>query len=216
MKNIVCLISGRGSNLQALLAAQRERDWAGRLDARLAAVVSNRTEAGGLELARAAGVATHVLPHGAFDSRAGFDDALAQCVERHAPTLVVLAGFLRVLTPAFTARFAGRLINIHPSLLPAFPGLDTHARALAAGVRVHGATVHYVTGELDAGPIIGQAALAVRPGESAESLAARVLAMEHALLPRCVEWILQGRVRLEEGRVRTEGLEAGDLLAVAS
>ena len=215
MKNIVCLISGRGSNLQALLDAQRERDWAGRLGARVAAVVSNRAEAGGLELARAAGVATHVLPHAAFHSRAAFDDALAQCVERHAPALLVLAGFMRVLTPAFVARYAGRLINIHPSLLPSFPGLDTHARALAGGVRVHGATVHFVTGELDAGPIIGQAALAVRPGETPAELAARVLALEHVLLPRCVEWLLQGRVRLEEGRVLTEGLEAGELLVGA-
>jgi phosphoribosylglycinamide formyltransferase-1 len=212
MKNIVCLISGRGSNLEAILAAQAERGWERDPGARLAAVVSSRAEARGLDIARAGGIPAHVLPHGAFDSRTAFDQALAQCIERYAPDLVVLAGFLRVLTPAFVERFAGRMINVHPSLLPAFTGLDTHARALAAGVRVHGATVHFVSGELDAGPIIAQAALAVEPGETEPALAARVLALEHVLLPRCIEWVLQGRVRLEDGRVVAEGLDASQLL----
>jgi phosphoribosylglycinamide formyltransferase-1 len=224
MKNIVCLISGRGSNLQAILAAQQEHRWerdpgdlgapAGSvpLGARVAAVISNRLDAPGLAIAQAQGVPTHVLAHGGYGSRAGFDEALAECIERYAPVLVVLAGFMRVLTPGFVGRYSGRLLNIHPSLLPAFPGLDTHARALAAGVRVHGTTVHYVSGELDAGPIVAQAALGVGPGETPATLAARVLGLEHVLLPRCIEWIVQGRVRLEAGRVVTEALGADDLL----
>jgi phosphoribosylglycinamide formyltransferase-1 len=215
MKNIVCLISGRGSNLQALLAAQGARRWpeaAPAQAARVSAVIANRAQARGLQIAREAGVAAELLEHGAYPTREAFDAALAQRIDAHDPALVVLAGFLRVLTPGFVARYEGRLINIHPSLLPAFPGLETHARAVAAGVRIHGSTVHYVTSELDAGPIIAQAALGVEPGEDAQALAARVLALEHVLLPRCVEWIIQGRVRLAAGRVATEGLRAADLL----
>lgn len=212
MKNIACLISGRGSNLEAILAAQKERQWAQSLGARVATVISNRAGVRGLEVAREHGVEAHVIAHGQYASRHEFDAALAQRLDAYAPQLVVLAGFLRVLTPGFVQRFEGRLINIHPSLLPAFAGLDTHERALAAGVRVHGATVHFVSGELDAGPIIGQAVLGVNPGETADTLAARVLALEHVLLPRCIEWILQGRVRLEGGRVVSEGLDARQLV----
>jgi phosphoribosylglycinamide formyltransferase-1 len=218
MKKIVCLISGRGSNLQALLEAQRARGWAEAAPgeaARVCAVIANRAEARGLQIAREAGLATQVLEHRAYATREAFDADLARCIDAHEPALVVLAGFLRVLTPAFVARYEGRLVNIHPSLLPAFPGLDTHARALAAGVRIHGCTVHFVTRELDAGPIIGQAALGVEPGEDVDALAARVLALEHVLLPRCVEWIVQGRVRLAGARVASTGLHADDLLVRA-
>ena len=170
----------------------------------------------GLAIARHHGVDTHVVAHGAFDGRASFDAALATVIDTYAPALVVLAGFLRVLTPPFVERYRGRMINVHPSLLPAFTGLDTHARALAAGVRVHGTTVHFVSSELDAGPIIGQAALAVEPGETEAALAARVLALEHALLPRCIAWFLEGRVRLDGQRVRTQGLGGAQLLAMAA
>jgi len=212
MKNLVCLISGRGSNLEAILHAQRDQQWERRLQARVAAVISNRAQAPGLSIAQAHGVDTHVIAHDDFASRAAFDAALGQLIDRYQPALVVLAGFLRVLTPEFVDRYRGSLINIHPSLLPAFAGLHTHARALAAGVRVHGATVHFVAGELDAGPIIAQAALAVEPGESEPCLAARVLALEHLLLPRCIGWLIEGKVRLEGRRVVTDGLGAGQLL----
>lgn len=212
MKSIVCVISGRGSNLAALLAAQRDRHWERRLSARVAAVIANVAEAPGLDVARAQGVDAQVVAHGQYPDRAAFDAALAEAIDRYGPALVVLAGFLRVLTPAFVQHYAGRMINIHPSLLPAFPGLETHRRALEAGVRVHGATVHYVQPELDSGPIIAQAALAVDPGQTADALAARVLALEHVLLPRCVEWILEGRVRIEGGRVLVAGAGPDDLL----
>ena len=216
MKNIVCLISGRGSNLEALLRAQRQQQWDTALGARIGAVLSNRADARGLAIATAHGVAAEVLEHGDFPSREAFDTALAAQIDRHDPALVVLAGFLRVLTPAFVQRYPGRLINIHPSLLPAFAGLHTHERAIAMGVRIHGTTVHYVSGELDAGPIIAQSALAVLPGEDAAALAARVLALEHELLPRCVRWILEGRVRLEGGRVLAPGVDPAQLLRVAA
>jgi phosphoribosylglycinamide formyltransferase-1 len=215
MKNIVCLISGRGSNLEAILRAQRDGGWERAYGARVAAVISNRPDARGLSIAQEHGVATQVLAHGAFDSRAAFDAALGECIDRHEPCLVVLAGFLRVLTPELVGRYRGRMINIHPSLLPAFTGLATHERALAAGVRIHGTTVHFVSGELDAGPIIAQAALRVLPGESEPSLAARVLALEHQLLPRCIAWILEGRVRIEGARALVDGVGAEQLLAFA-
>jgi len=212
MKNIVCLISGRGSNLEAILAVQRSARWGERLGARVAAVVANRGDAPGLDIARRHGVDTAVVAHRDYPDRAQFDAALGVVIDRHEPALVVLAGFLRVLTPLLVERYQGRMINIHPSLLPAFGGLDTHRRALDEGVRVHGATVHYVSGALDAGPIIAQAALAVAPDDTEQALAARVLALEHVLLPRCIEWILQGRVRLEGGRVHSTGLGADQLL----
>lgn len=201
MKNVVVLISGRGSNLHALLAAERAEHWSDSIGARIAAVLCNRPDAPGLGHAHAAGVPAQVIDHRRFASRAAFDTALAQAIDAHAPALVVLAGFMRVLTREFVTRYEGRLVNIHPSLLPAFPGLATHRQALAAGVRFHGATVHFVSDEVDAGPIIGQAAVVVRYGEDEASLAARVLAAEHVLLPRCVRLLLTGAVRLEHGRV---------------
>jgi phosphoribosylglycinamide formyltransferase-1 len=208
MRNIVCLISGRGSNLDAILRRAREENWAQSLDARVTGVISNRADAAGLGYARAARVATRVVAHGEFASRETFDAALADAIDTHDPALVVLAGFMRVLTPRFVDRYAGRLINIHPSLLPAFPGLATHRQALAAGVKVHGCTVHFVSNEVDGGPIIAQAAVKVRADDTEAVLAARVLAQEHELLPRCVRWFCEGRVRLEGNRVVARDLDA--------
>ena len=186
MKNIVILISGGGSNMAAIVNAARREAWAERLGARIAAVVSNHAAAGGLELARAQGIAPAGGEHKAFASRAAFDAALAAAVEPFEPTLLVLAGFMRILTPPFVERFAGRVLNIHPSLLPAFPGLHTHQRALDAGCQVAGASVHRVTAELDHGPILAQAVVPVLPGDTAASLAARVLTQEHLLYPRAI------------------------------
>ncbi len=194
MKNIVCLISGRGSNLEALLNAAHDQDWARALSARVAGVISNRADAAGLNFARAAGIATAVLDHRDFASREAFDTALAAQIDAYHPALVVLAGFMRVLTAPFVQRYGGRLINIHPSLLPSFAGLTTHRQALATGVRVHGATVHYVSADVDAGAIIGQAVVPVWPDDTEDALAARVLKQEHVLLPRCVRLILEGKV----------------------
>ncbi|MCU0765396.1 MAG: phosphoribosylglycinamide formyltransferase [Burkholderiaceae bacterium] len=211
MKRIVCLISGRGSNLEAILRAADEERWATQLPARVVAVISNRAGAAGLAIASAYGVPATVIEHQRFASREGFDEALAEAVEAHAPDVVVLAGFMRVLGSGFVTRFAGRLINVHPSLLPAFPGLATHRRALDAGVRVHGATVHFVSGEVDGGAIIAQAAVAVLPGDGEEALAARVLSREHVLLPRCVRWLAEGRIALRDGRAVVRGLPAESL-----
>lgn len=202
MKNIVCLISGRGSNLQALLNVAQAQDWPSTLSTRIAAVISNRPQAAGLAFAQAAGIATQALDHKSFASREAFDAALAEAIDAHQPALVVLAGFMRVLTAPFVERYRGRLINIHPSLLPAFPGLATHQKALDHGVRVHGATVHYVSAEVDAGAIIGQAVVPVQPDDSEATLAARVLAREHILLPRCVRLILEGKVGWREDESR--------------
>jgi phosphoribosylglycinamide formyltransferase-1 len=186
MKNIVILISGQGSNMAAIVRAAQREDWPGRHGARVAAVISNRPGAPGLALAREQGIAAEVVDHQAFPNREAFDDALAQAIDRHQPALVVLAGFMRILTPGFVARYAGRLINIHPSLLPAFPGLQTHQRAIDAGCRIHGATVHQVTAELDFGPILAQAAVPIVPGDTAETLAERVRCQEHVIYPRAV------------------------------
>ena len=172
-------------------AAERWR-WGVRFDARVAAVVSNRPDAGGLEIAGGLGIATTVVDHRAFDSRETFDAALSAEIDAHAPALVVLAGFMRILTPGFVAHYAGRLVNIHPSLLPAFPGLHTHRRALEAGCRVAGVTVHQVTAELDHGPILAQAVVPVLPDDNAETLAARVLTQEHRIYPRAIEAWLAG------------------------
>jgi phosphoribosylglycinamide formyltransferase 1 len=215
MKSVVCLISGRGSNLEAILRASRAEQWETDPGIRIALVVSNRPGARGLEVARQAGVPAAVLDHAGIASREAFDSALADLIDPHAPALVVLAGFMRVLTPSFVARYRDRLLNIHPSLLPAFPGLDTHRRALQAGVRVHGATVHFVSDRLDAGPIVAQAVVPVLPADSEAALAARVLQQEHLLLPRCVRWIVEGRVRLDDGRVVAEGLDPAELLLLA-
>ena len=191
MKHLVILISGTGSNMAAIVRAAEREDWAGRLNARVAAVVSNRADARGLQTAREAGIATAVIDHRAFASREAFDAALSAEVDRHAPTLVVLAGFMRVLTPGFVAHYQGRLINIHPSLLPAFPGLHTHQRALDEGCRLAGATVHRVTAELDHGQILAQAAVPVLPGDTADTLAARVLTQEHLIYPRAIAELLR-------------------------
>ena len=194
-KNIVILISGNGSNMLAIAQAAREQDWSGRFQARIAAVLSNQPDCVGLARAQDLGLATQAVDHRAYadapEPRAAFDAALAAAVERHTPRLVVLAGFMRILTPAFVQRFAGRLVNFHPSLLPAFPGLRTHARAIAAGCTVAGATVHQVTEELDHGPILDQAVVPVLPGDDAASLGARVLAQEHLLYPRVIARLLE-------------------------
>ena len=196
--SVVVLISGRGSNLQAMLDAGIP----------VSAVISNRADAAGLALAARRGVATAVIEHGRYATRESFEAALAQEIDRRAPRLIALAGFMRVLTPGFVARYAGRIVNIHPSLLPAFPGLDTHARALAAGAARHGCTVHFVTAEIDHGPIVAQASVPVQPGDTAETLAARVLVEEHQLYPRAIRWILDGLVTVEDGKVRIEGQHA--------
>ncbi len=190
LRNIVVLISGAGSNLQALMRAAQQEQWEQRLQARIAAVVSNRSDAPGLALARTAGLACELLDHTEYPSRHAFDAALMTRIDAHQPTLVLLAGFMRILTPEFVRHYEGRLINIHPSLLPAFTGLHTHRRALEAGCKVAGATVHRVTAELDHGPILAQAAVPVMPDDSPETLAARVRAAEHQIYPQAVrEWL---------------------------
>ena len=186
MKNIVILISGGGSNMAAIVRTAQQQDWAGRHGIRVAAVLSNKADAKGLALAREQGIATQVLDHKAYPSREAFDTALAQAIDAYEPSLVVLAGFMRILTPGFVDHFAGRLVNIHPSLLPAFPGLHTHQRAIDAGCRFAGCTVHEVTAELDVGPILDQAVVPVLPGDTADALAARVLTQEHLIYPRAV------------------------------
>ncbi len=195
MKNIVILISGGGSNMAAIVKTAQREGWNQKYGARVAAVISNQLTAGGLVFARGQGIATDVLDHQAFASREAFDDALAQAIDRYdepgEPALVVLAGFMRILTPGFTSRFEGRLLNIHPSLLPAFPGLHTHQRALDAGCRVAGVTVHQVTADLDHGPILAQAVVPVLPGDTAATLAARVLTQEHIIYPRSIAQLLQ-------------------------
>ncbi|HEX5093891.1 MAG TPA: phosphoribosylglycinamide formyltransferase [Burkholderiales bacterium] len=196
--SVVVLISGRGSNLQAILDAGIP----------VAAVISNRAEAAGLALAVRRGVPTAVIEHRRFATREDFDAALAAEIDRHAPRLVALAGFMRILTPGFVERYAGRLVNIHPSLLPAFPGLDTHARAIAAGAKQHGCTVHFVTGELDHGPVIAQACVPVLPGDTPETLAARVLAEEHRLYPQAIRRLLEGPPTAPGGKGRREGKDA--------
>ena len=197
MRNIVILISGGGSNMAAIVRAAQRNNWASHYGAQVAAVISNRAEAGGLALAREQGIATQVLAHGSYANREAFDAALAQAIDRYdgpgQPALVVLAGFMRILTPAFVARYAGRLLNIHPSLLPAFPGLLTHQRALEAGCKFAGATVHQVTAELDHGPILAQVVVPVLPGDDADSLAARVLMQEHLIYPRAIAALLSNK-----------------------
>jgi phosphoribosylglycinamide formyltransferase-1 len=216
MQNIVILISGRGSNLDAILAAARSADWMGRHGARVAAVISNRPQAGGLAVAQAQGIATEVVDHTAYATREAFDAALAVRIDAHAPHWVLLAGFMRVLSAEFVRRFEGRLVNIHPSLLPSFPGLATHRQALAAGVRVHGATVHFVSAAVDAGAILGQAVVPVAPDDDEASLAARVLEQEHRLYPCAVEALLTGAARFESGRVALDRATAASLTLVGA
>jgi phosphoribosylglycinamide formyltransferase-1 len=196
MKNIVILISGRGSNMEAIVKAAQAEQW----PARVAAVVSNRADAEGLQFAQAHGVATAVVANRDYPTRETFDSALQQVIDAHQPDLVVLAGFLRILTPGFVEHYAGRMLNVHPSLLPAFPGLHTHRQALEAGVKKHGATVHFVTAELDHGPIVAQAGVDVHPGDTEESLAARVLEQEHRIYPRAVRQFVEGTLSMAQAR----------------
>ena len=205
MKNIVILISGRGSNMQAIVEAQLP-------GARIAAVIANRPDAAGLAWAAERGIATAALDHKAFASREDFDAALAAQIDAFAPDLVVLAGVMRILTPGFTQHYAGRMFNIHPSLLPAFPGLHTHQRALDAGCRLAGATVHFVTAELDHGPIVAQGVVAVADDDTADSLAAKVLRVEHQIYPQAVRWFVEGRLTLAGQRVQVDGGSADGAL----
>ncbi len=190
---VVILLSGRGSNFRAIAEAG--------LPIEIAAVISNRPQAAGLDYARERGLPAIALDHTLHSDRAAFDTLLAAEIERHRPDLVVLAGYMRILSPAFIARFEGRLLNIHPSLLPMFPGLRTHERALAEGIKVHGCTVHFVTADLDHGPIVIQAAVPVRADDTADTLAARVLAQEHRIYPQAIRWFAEGRLTIRDGRV---------------
>lgn len=194
MKKIVILISGRGSNMQAIVEAQIP-------GAEVVAVIANKPDAAGIAWAEAQGIDTLVVTHKNYDSREAFDQALASFIDGYEADLVVLAGFMRILTAEFVHHFAGRLINIHPSLLPSFTGLHTHERALSEGVKVHGCTVHFVTADLDHGPIIIQATVPVLENDTADSLSARVLQQEHRIYPQAVRWLLDGRVQLRDGRV---------------
>ncbi|GAB2950676.1 phosphoribosylglycinamide formyltransferase [Aquaspirillum soli] len=196
MKNVVILISGRGSNMQAIVDAQIS-------GAQIAAVISNRPDAAGLAWAAARGIATAVVDHKAFANREAFDQALADCIDSYQPDLVVLAGFMRILTPEFTRHYEGRMLNIHPSLLPAFPGLHTHERAITEGCKVAGCTVHFVTAELDHGPIVAQGVVSVADDEDADSLAAKVLTIEHQLYPQAVADFVAGRLQIRGNRVVT-------------
>lgn len=198
MKHIVILISGRGSNMEAIVKACAAEGW----PARIAAVISNRPDAAGLQFAAAHGVPTAVVDHKAFPDRESFDAELAKVIDGFAPDLVVLAGFMRILTPGFTRHYEGRMLNIHPSLLPAFPGLHTHERAIEAGCRFAGATVHFVTAELDHGPVVAQAVVPVLDGDDAGALAARVLKLEHRMYPAAVRWFASGQLAIEGSRVR--------------
>lgn len=202
MKNLVVLISGHGRNLQALI----EHCAAGTIPARIAAVVSNKAEAYGLERARRVGIPTEVVPHGDYPSRESFDAALAQAIDRHAPDLLAMAGFMRILTPGFTRRYLGRALNIHPSLLPKHPGLKTHAAALAAGDAEHGASVHFVTEALDGGPLVLQGAFKIRPEDAAENLGERVMnEVELKIYPQALAWLARGELSLHGDRAWLRG-----------
>ena len=209
MKNIVILISGRGSNMEAIVQACIAQNWS----ARIAAIISNKASAGGLEFAAHHGIATAVVDHKQFDSREAFDAALAKVIDGYQPDLVVLAGFMRILTEGFVRHYEGRLLNIHPSLLPAFPGLHTHERAIEAGCKLAGATVHLVTPELDHGPIVIQAAVPVLPGDTGDTLSARVLKQEHLIYPRAVRWFVDGELTVAEGQVTHRSAQAQVLWA---
>jgi phosphoribosylglycinamide formyltransferase-1 len=198
MKNIVILISGRGSNMEAIVRAQQAEAW----PARIAAVISNKPDAKGLAFAASHGIPTAVVPNKEFPTREAFDAALQETIDRFAPDLVVLAGFMRILTAPFVEHYAGRMLNIHPSLLPLFPGLHTHRQALDAGVAEHGATVHFVTAELDHGPAVIQARIPVLPGDTEDSLAERLLAEEHIIYPQAVRLFVEDRLSIADGEVR--------------
>ncbi|TDN68669.1 phosphoribosylglycinamide formyltransferase [Paraburkholderia sp. BL10I2N1] len=197
MKKLVILISGRGSNMEAIVRACSRERW----PAEVAAVIANRPDAAGLAFAASQGIATTVVDHRQFPDRDSFDAALAREIDGFSPDLLVLAGFMRVLTPGFVDRYAGRMLNVHPSLLPSFAGLKTHQQALDAGVRLHGASVHFVTSQLDHGPIVIQSAVPVLSGDDAAALAARVLVTEHVIYPRAVRWFVEGRLALDGLRV---------------
>ena len=200
MKNIVILISGRGTNMEAIVGAG--------LPAKVAAVISNRPDAAGLKFAAQSGIAAQVIDERKFSSRGAFDTALEAAIERHSPDLLALAGFMRVLGGDFVRHYSGRMVNIHPSLLPAFPGLHTHRRALQEGVKLHGCTVHFVTPQVDHGPIIVQAAVPVRAGDTEATLAARVLRQEHLIYPLAMRWFVEGRLAVENGIVRVNAPDA--------
>ena len=202
MKSLVILISGRGSNMQALMEAN--------LPARIAAVISNKPEAPGLDIARRRGYETIVLDQRSYAGREVFDQKLAEVIDAYAPDLVALAGFMRLLGDSFVSRYEGRLINIHPSLLPAFPGLHPHRQALKEGVKVHGCTVHFVTSETDRGPIIIQAAVQVTPSDTEETLAARVLQQEHRIYPEAVRWFMEDRLKLSDNSVEVSDADFDD------
>lgn len=212
MKRIVVLISGRGSNMEALVRRRMAESW----PAQIVAVISHRPDAAGLAFACAHGIETAVVDHRAHATREAFDLALHDAIARHVPDLVVLAGFMRVLGPAFVRAWSGRLLNIHPSLLPSFPGLHTHRRALEAGCKVAGATVHFVTEALDHGPIVIQSAVPVQPEDTEDTLAARVLATEHQIYPRAVRWFVEGALEVAGGRVRQRDGQAQWLMAADS
>ena len=197
MKNIVILISGRGSNMEAVVRAAQAEQW----PARIAAIISNKADAKGLEFAAQHGIPTAVVSNKDYPSREAFDAALQEVIDGFSPDLVVLAGFMRILTPGFVAHYENRMLNIHPSLLPLFPGLHTHEQALASGAATHGATVHFVTAELDHGPLVDQVSVPILPGDTADVLAARVLEQEWIMYPRAIRWFVEGRLRVEDGKV---------------
>ncbi|HEY6773210.1 MAG TPA: phosphoribosylglycinamide formyltransferase [Oxalicibacterium sp.] len=198
MKKIVILISGRGSNMAAILRAARDEKW----PAQVAAVISNRADAPGLAIAQAHGIPAIVIASAAYPEREAFDTELQRTIDSFAPDLVVLAGFMRILTAGFVTHYAGRMLNVHPSLLPSFTGLATHRRALEAGVKIHGATVHFVTAELDHGPIVAQAAVSVLPDDDEQTLSARVLEQEHIIYPHAIRCFVEGRLSVRDGIVR--------------
>ena len=200
MKSLVILISGRGSNMQALIEAK--------LPVRIAAVISNRPDATGLEIARMHGFETKVLDQRSYPVREAFDTALAEIIDAYEPDLIALAGFMRILGDGFVNRYCGKLMNVHPSLLPAFPGLNTHVRAMKEGVKIHGCTVHFVTSQVDHGPIIIQAAVQTLPGDTEETLAARVLQQEHRISPEAVRWFMEGRLKVADNRVEVSNAVA--------
>ena len=206
MKSVVILISGRGSNMEAIVRAG--------LPAKVAAVISNRADAPGLKFAAQSGLPVEVVDEREFSLRGAFDAALEAAIERHSPDLVALAGFMRILGGDLVRHYSGRMVNIHPSLLPAFPGLHTHRRALQEGVKLHGCTVHFVTPQVDHGPIIAQAAIPVRAGDTEATLAARVLQQEHRIYPLAIRWFVEGRLAVENGIVRVDGPGARQALLV--
>ncbi len=208
MKNIVILISGRGSNMEAIVRAAQAEQW----PANIVAVISNRAHAAGLNYAQQQGITTVVVENTAYPTRESFDAALQATIDQFVPDIVILAGFMRILTAPFVAHYAGRLLNIHPSLLPSFPGLATHRRALEAGVKIHGSTVHFVTADLDHGPIIAQAAVSVLEDDDEATLADRVLAQEHIIYPRAVRWLVEDKLSLDQGRVTIKAAKKAQTL----